>query len=1144
MTTEVASQFLNKECQFKLHDRPVRALSWAPNGRWFGSCSAEGIHIWNAASIANDSRPRFFLRPPSDPTSLSWNADGSYIACGCENGEYSVWDSQQFDLIRDSGPQIKSAVRCLAWSPASTARLALGGTDRVVHFESVDGGSRRWREQGFGHTSTIVSMAWSPDGKSVVTGTEMGTIGLWHPFGFAIDGPSEDSASSAIRTIEADNHWAEHYGLHTTGSQRVDVRHPLTHIVSASGIRAHGRAVTALAWAHSSGTLASGSLDGTVRLWSVDGSARDEPLQFDNPILHLEFSYGDRFLIIQTSESIAFSLSDRLGVVLEFKHRSHHDYKAPTRNCGLVINRDARMAMIDTEDPCAAQVWKVNFPALFAKAHQKHRPYHAIGVSLFGEPYSGKSSLARAVADVSEATTLDSCVYSVRTSNVPIDGVAADDDNTEVREIVLWDTTGPTEHPIIQRIQVGDCSVALIVLPTISGVALCDSFNISRWQETIRSCRSVLPREIDHCFAVVTRCSQVVPPPSDSEIDRLASMLRIDRIFLTCAESGTGISTLKQVLLSEISWARATSFWSSEALSELEVFARQSRSGSSRLCSVPQFQADFFRTHPLAGEMFKGDSHFREALRILELKGKVRFFETNDHVVLDPVHYRNYASSIVLAAQKDKSGMGRLPLAHLRSGLDHQIVLDPSHRLPAFREHLKLLSLSMEEMLEAKVAQTVSTDGISYLVFPRTLTRTRDESEPRPPTAASCKISGAVDDIFSALIVRLLGQRVHYPRESLWRNEASFDPASGGQCNIMISPSDDNLEATVALSFSPSTSETEKTKFLELVTDHFATSPNTVFEGMEALEPPPSAAEIPTSNRGVVGGASAGDDVTVFLSWRQDSDIRVEKNVQALAAQLRHDMRVIGDNVVRLGTTDAECADRVKHARVALFLFAKRPSVEHLKEYQVLESSGARIIPVILPSAPKSLEVPRELKNWPTLDLRGQFLDASALREGILNAWHAGPIQRKRETGHVFLSYFKEDVKQVSELVSDLQSAGHKVWWDQDSSSLSPGANWDHQLRVAIRQSYACVVCLPPILRSESWVYQEMALAIEQQRRMARDRTFIIPVRLGECDIQEFFDLTAGSDLRLQHMDYFGRKRDITKLDAVLVRAREAGSHV
>src|SRR4051794_4656163 len=98
---------------------------------------------------------------------------------------------------------------------------------------------------------------------------------------------------------------------------------------------------------------------------------------------------------------------------------------------------------------------------------------------------------------------------------------------------------------------------------------------------------------------------------------------------------------------------------------------------------------------------------------------------------------------------------------------------------------------------------------------------------------------------------------------------------------------------------------------------------------------------------------------------------------------------------------------------------------------------------------------------------------------------------------HVFLSYCHDDRDVVDRLCQELRSAGEIVWWDQD---ILPGQDWKSEIRTALRDAYAVVLCLSAkfALRARSGVYPEILDAIGLYREYAAGEIFLIPVRLSD----------------------------------------------
>jgi hypothetical protein len=124
--------------------------------------------------------------------------------------------------------------------------------------------------------------------------------------------------------------------------------------------------------------------------------------------------------------------------------------------------------------------------------------------------------------------------------------------------------------------------------------------------------------------------------------------------------------------------------------------------------------------------------------------------------------------------------------------------------------------------------------------------------------------------------------------------------------------------------------------------------------------------------------------------------------------------------------------------------------------------------------------------------------------------------------GHAFLSYVHEDGEAVDRLQGVLEAAGLPVW--RDSRDLWPGTDWRLEIRKAITSgSLAFVACFSENSnrREKSYQNEELILAAEQMRLRTPGATWLLPVRLTDCDIPPF-DLGVGRTLwSLQEIDLF-----------------------
>jgi tetratricopeptide (TPR) repeat protein len=124
----------------------------------------------------------------------------------------------------------------------------------------------------------------------------------------------------------------------------------------------------------------------------------------------------------------------------------------------------------------------------------------------------------------------------------------------------------------------------------------------------------------------------------------------------------------------------------------------------------------------------------------------------------------------------------------------------------------------------------------------------------------------------------------------------------------------------------------------------------------------------------------------------------------------------------------------------------------------------------------------------------------------------------------VFLSYCRDDIAEVSYLRKELVAEGFEVWWDND---LLPGQDWKYEIRQAMKESDAVIICLSArsVDRTRSYARSEILEAIAAYRQRRPGEIFLIPVRLSQCEIPSIeIDDTRTLD-RLHCVDLFPANR-------------------
>ncbi|MGH9640593.1 MAG: toll/interleukin-1 receptor domain-containing protein [Bryobacteraceae bacterium] len=100
----------------------------------------------------------------------------------------------------------------------------------------------------------------------------------------------------------------------------------------------------------------------------------------------------------------------------------------------------------------------------------------------------------------------------------------------------------------------------------------------------------------------------------------------------------------------------------------------------------------------------------------------------------------------------------------------------------------------------------------------------------------------------------------------------------------------------------------------------------------------------------------------------------------------------------------------------------------------------------------------------------------------------------------VFLAYAEEDRALVRKLCGALQRAGFEPWMDKQK--LLPGQNWPRAIERAIEISDFFIGCFSSrSVLKRGYFQSELRYALETASRVPLEDSFILPVRLGECEL-------------------------------------------
>ena len=103
----------------------------------------------------------------------------------------------------------------------------------------------------------------------------------------------------------------------------------------------------------------------------------------------------------------------------------------------------------------------------------------------------------------------------------------------------------------------------------------------------------------------------------------------------------------------------------------------------------------------------------------------------------------------------------------------------------------------------------------------------------------------------------------------------------------------------------------------------------------------------------------------------------------------------------------------------------------------------------------------------------------------------------------IFICHANEDKNYAMKLYEKLQNAGFKPWMDK--RNIRVGEDWDKSVEKAIQKIDYFIVLQSRAMNQkiEGYLYDEIHIALKRQDKFKEGMTFIIPVKIEDCEVLE-----------------------------------------